>query len=96
MRPAWIIWSIAWAIFWFTLGWFLLPFINLLFGVASIALAFVPVGQDRVTINNNLGQASQPQPLPPSMPTWQPPQGQWSQQPSSLPPPPPRKPPSDV
>ena len=38
-RAAWIIWCVAWALFWITAGWFIIPLVNLLaFGVSLAAI----------------------------------------------------------
>ena len=63
-RAAWIIWCVAWALFWITAGWFIIPLVNLLaFGVSLAAiLAF-----DRMPLPGQLP------PPPPGQP------GGWSQ-----------------
>jgi hypothetical protein len=50
-RAIWMIWCAAWALFWITAGWLVLPLVNVLAFVASLAamLAF-----DRMTPRGHL------------------------------------------
>lgn len=40
-KTAWFWWCFAWALFWITLGWFILPLINVFLFVLSI-VAMIP------------------------------------------------------
>jgi hypothetical protein len=62
-RAAWMIWCALWALFWITAGWFILPVINVLAFVASLAAA---LAFDRMAPRHQ---------LPPALP--QGPQGGW-------------------
>lgn len=43
-RVVWITFCLGWAIFWLTIGWVFLPFLNLLFSVAAAGCALLPIG----------------------------------------------------
>lgn len=49
-RTAWIFWCLAWALFWLTFGFLLLPVVNLgLAGLAVVAV-LIPVGKERTDV----------------------------------------------
>lgn len=55
-RVVWITFCLGWAIFWLTIGWVFLPFLNLLFSVAAAACVLLPIGgsnEHRNSVSNN-------------------------------------------
>jgi hypothetical protein len=95
----WFWWCLGWAVFWITVGWLLLPILNVfLCGLSVVAALPSLVGNNQVQQqwrspppqHGDLQFPGRQQPQPP--PPWRPPPGPPAQQPPFPPYPPPAGP----